>query len=60
MHGNQDINIISRGNINSLIQLCLQTEQLGARCHIFLVNSAIKAVSVTLLTMLTFYFLFYG
>ena len=27
MHENQDVNIISRDNINSLIQLCLQTEQ---------------------------------
>ena len=27
MHGNQDVNIILRDNINSLIQLCLQTER---------------------------------
>ena len=27
MHENQDVNIVSRDNINSLIQLCLQTEQ---------------------------------
>ena len=27
MHGNQDVNIISRDNINLLIQLCLQTER---------------------------------
>ena len=27
MHGNQDVNIVSRDNINLLIQLCLQTEQ---------------------------------
>ena len=27
MHENQEVNIVSRDNINSLIELCLQTEQ---------------------------------
>jgi hypothetical protein len=27
MHENQDVNIVSRNNINSLLQPCLQTEQ---------------------------------
>ena len=27
MHENQEVNIVSRDNTNSLIELCLQTEQ---------------------------------